>query len=206
MQLTGSIPITVRHLESMIRMAEAHARMHLRDYVHDEGMFFVLCQLACLCVAARTLHLRIRKLYITTAIPPEPTAHHIPLFPSACTQTHTHTRTHTQTQTHTHTHKKKKTDTHTHTHVHTQNTDLNLAIRVMLESFISTQKVAAVNRLRTKLAKFLTYKKDHNERLLHVLNGVLAEHIAYLQARSGIVPDVLEVDMEDFEVQVFISL
>ncbi|KAJ8301739.1 hypothetical protein KUTeg_020726 [Tegillarca granosa] len=33
---TGSIPITVRHIESMIRMAEAHAKMHLRDYVNEE--------------------------------------------------------------------------------------------------------------------------------------------------------------------------
>ncbi|KAI9224542.1 MCM-domain-containing protein [Blastocladiella britannica] len=35
---TGSIPITVRHLESMIRMAEAHARMHLRDHVRADDV------------------------------------------------------------------------------------------------------------------------------------------------------------------------
>ncbi|KAJ1937514.1 MCM DNA helicase complex subunit, partial [Linderina pennispora] len=29
---TGSVPITVRHIEAMVRLAEAHARMHLRDY------------------------------------------------------------------------------------------------------------------------------------------------------------------------------
>uniref|UniRef100_A0A1I8FPX4 DNA replication licensing factor MCM2 n=1 Tax=Macrostomum lignano TaxID=282301 RepID=A0A1I8FPX4_9PLAT len=32
---TGSIPITVRHIESVIRLAEAHAKMHLRKYVDD---------------------------------------------------------------------------------------------------------------------------------------------------------------------------
>jgi hypothetical protein len=37
-QATGSIPITVRHIESMIRMAEAHARMHLRDYVIEDDV------------------------------------------------------------------------------------------------------------------------------------------------------------------------
>lgn len=37
-QATGSIPITVRHIESMIRMAEAHARMHLRDYVVEDDV------------------------------------------------------------------------------------------------------------------------------------------------------------------------
>lgn len=34
----GSIPITVRHLESMIRMSEAHARMHLREYVRSDDV------------------------------------------------------------------------------------------------------------------------------------------------------------------------
>lgn len=32
------MPIAVRHLESMIRMAEAHARMHLRRYVSQEDV------------------------------------------------------------------------------------------------------------------------------------------------------------------------
>ncbi|KAK2182088.1 hypothetical protein NP493_367g01023 [Ridgeia piscesae] len=36
---TGSIPITVRHIESMIRMAESHAKMHLRDYVNEDDTF-----------------------------------------------------------------------------------------------------------------------------------------------------------------------
>ena len=37
-QRTGSIPITVRHIESIIRIAEAHARMHLRGYVHSDDV------------------------------------------------------------------------------------------------------------------------------------------------------------------------
>jgi len=35
---TGSFPITVRHLESMIRMAEASAKMHLREYVRPDDV------------------------------------------------------------------------------------------------------------------------------------------------------------------------
>eukprot|EP00002_Diphylleia_rotans_P025588 TRINITY_DN5063_c0_g1_i3.p1 TRINITY_DN5063_c0_g1~~TRINITY_DN5063_c0_g1_i3.p1 ORF type:complete len:1064 (+),score=262.09 TRINITY_DN5063_c0_g1_i3:63-3254(+) len=34
----GSIPITVRHVESMIRIAEAHARMHLREEVNTDDV------------------------------------------------------------------------------------------------------------------------------------------------------------------------
>uniref|UniRef100_T1J3P5 DNA replication licensing factor MCM2 n=1 Tax=Strigamia maritima TaxID=126957 RepID=T1J3P5_STRMM len=36
--VTGSIPITVRHIESMIRMSEAFARMHLREYVNEDDV------------------------------------------------------------------------------------------------------------------------------------------------------------------------
>lgn len=35
---TGSFPITVRHLESMIRMAEASAKMSLREYVRSDDI------------------------------------------------------------------------------------------------------------------------------------------------------------------------
>ena len=38
MQATGSVPITVRHIESIIRLAEAHAKMHLREFVLDEDV------------------------------------------------------------------------------------------------------------------------------------------------------------------------
>mmetsp|Transcript_21970 Transcript_21970/g.61098 ORF Transcript_21970/g.61098 Transcript_21970/m.61098 type:complete len:1043 (+) Transcript_21970:266-3394(+) len=37
-QNSGGVPIAVRHVESIMRMAEAHAKMHLRDYVRDDDM------------------------------------------------------------------------------------------------------------------------------------------------------------------------
>ncbi|TPX64282.1 hypothetical protein SpCBS45565_g06016 [Spizellomyces sp. 'palustris'] len=36
--MTGGIPITVRYLESIIRMSEAFARMHLRDFVRQDDV------------------------------------------------------------------------------------------------------------------------------------------------------------------------
>ena len=35
---SGGVPIAVRHVESMMRMAEAHAKMHIREYVRDDDM------------------------------------------------------------------------------------------------------------------------------------------------------------------------
>eukprot|EP00056_Hartaetosiga_gracilis_P004509 m.75779 g.75779 ORF g.75779 m.75779 type:complete len:898 (+) comp11854_c1_seq2:152-2845(+) len=37
-QLTGSLPITVRHVEAIIRIAEANARMHLRSHVRSDDI------------------------------------------------------------------------------------------------------------------------------------------------------------------------
>nr|WCZ58670.1 DNA replication licensing factor MCM2 [Seculamonas ecuadoriensis] len=89
----GGIPMSVRHVESIIRMSEAHARMHLRDFVRDD--------------------------------------------------------------------------------------DVNVAIRVMLESFFSTQKYQVMRTLRKSFQKYITYKKDHNELLLFVLQNMIRETLAF---------------------------
>ena len=38
----GGIPIAVRHIESILRMSEAYARMHLRDYVRSDDIDFAI--------------------------------------------------------------------------------------------------------------------------------------------------------------------
>lgn len=35
---SGGVPIAVRHIESIMRMSEAHARMHLRDHVREDDV------------------------------------------------------------------------------------------------------------------------------------------------------------------------
>ncbi|XP_064094759.1 DNA replication licensing factor mcm2-like [Macrobrachium nipponense] len=108
---TGSIPITVRHIESMIRMAEAHARMHLREYVHED--------------------------------------------------------------------------------------DVNMAIRVMLESFIDTQKFSVMRAMRKNFARYLSFKRDNNELLYFLLRQLVHEQTTYMRSRYGPDHDVVQVSEKD---------
>uniref|UniRef100_A0A663LL43 DNA replication licensing factor MCM2 n=2 Tax=Athene cunicularia TaxID=194338 RepID=A0A663LL43_ATHCN len=110
-QATGSIPITVRHIESMIRMAEAHARMHLRDYVVED--------------------------------------------------------------------------------------DVNMAIRVMLESFVDTQKFSVMRSMRKTFSRYLSFKRDNNELLLFILKQLVAEQVMYQRNRYGAQQDAIEVPEKD---------
>ena len=40
--VAGGIPIAVRHIESVMRMSEAYARMHLRDYVRIDDIDYAI--------------------------------------------------------------------------------------------------------------------------------------------------------------------
>ncbi|GLT46946.1 hypothetical protein SLA2020_206720 [Shorea laevis] len=81
------VPIAVRHIESMIRMSESHARMHLRQHITEE--------------------------------------------------------------------------------------DVNMAIRVLLESFISTQKFGVQKSLHKSFRQYITFKKDYNGLLLMLLGQLV---------------------------------
>merc|ERR1719220_1653347 len=108
---TGSIPITVRHIESMIRIAEAHAKMHLREFVSED--------------------------------------------------------------------------------------DVNMAMRVMLESFIDTQKYSVMKNMKRNFTKYLSYKKDNNELLLFILRGLAHETATYMRNRYGTEQEVVEINEKD---------
>merc|ERR1712158_253796 len=108
---TGSIPITVRHIESMIRMAEAHAKMHLREFVSED--------------------------------------------------------------------------------------DVNMAMRVMLESSIDTQKYSVMKNMRRNFNRYLAYKRDNNELLLFILRGLANETATYMRNRYGTGQEVIEVPEKD---------
>lgn len=96
---TGSLPITVRHVESVIRMSEAHARMHLRENV--------------------------------------------------------------------------------------QEVDVNMAIRMMLESFIEAQKFSVMKKMRSTFQKYLAFQKDHSELLYFILRQLTLQQLAYIRCKDG---------------------
>jgi len=108
---TGSIPITVRHIESMIRIAESHAKMHLREFVSED--------------------------------------------------------------------------------------DVNMAMRVMLESFIETQKYSVMKNMKKNFSRYLAYKRDNNELLLFILRGLANETATYMRNRYGTEQEVVEVNEKD---------
>lgn len=104
---TGSLPITVRHIESVIRMAEAHARMHLRDSVQD--------------------------------------------------------------------------------------VDVNMAIRMMLESFIAAQKFSVMKKMQVSFQKYLSFQKDYSELLFFILRQLTLDQLAYIRYKQG--PAVTHVEI-----------
>lgn len=113
---TGSLPITVRHIESVIRMSEAHARMHLRDSVQDS--------------------------------------------------------------------------------------DVNMAIRMMLESFIEAQKFSVMKRMRNVFQKYLSFQKDNSELLFFILRQLTLDQLAYMRCKEGPNATTVEVIEKDLQERV----
>ncbi|CAK9178789.1 unnamed protein product [Ilex paraguariensis] len=109
------VPIAVRHIESMIRMSEANARMHLRQHVTQE--------------------------------------------------------------------------------------DVDMAIRVLLDSFISTQKFGVQKALQKSFKKYMTFKKDFNAIVLHLLRILVKDALHFEEIVSGCTTDLSHIDVKVEELQ-----
>merc|ERR1712154_410019 len=127
MSSPGGIPIAVRHIESILRLAEARAKLHLREYVRSD--------------------------------------------------------------------------------------DVDMAIRIMLESFIETQKKSIQLALKKHFKQYLNYDKDTNQLLLHLLNEEIDEELKWKQitSRQGNLDsqadgdqsvESIEINLKDFESRI----
>lgn len=178
---TGSIPITVRHIESMIRMAEAHARMHLREHVREDDVNMVRAP------ARRHMLPRFQDplafafaLILTGHSPwaaiPRGT---VPLPPVQGR----------------------------HPAVSLSSVFLTVAhvgpvqaIRVMLTSFIESQKYSVMKNMQHVFQKYISYKRDSNDLLFFILSQLVRETLNYHQSRyEEDVPDTLELDLAEFK-------
>ncbi len=97
--------------------------------------------------------------------------------------------------------------------------DINVAIRVMLETFISAQKLSVAKSMRKAFRKYITYKKDYNELLFHaslyfvlnvcifvdlsnILTVLVKEQTQVIMLKTGNDhPETVEVSCEDFETR-----
>jgi DNA replication licensing factor MCM2 len=115
----GGIQITSRQIESLIRMAEAHAKMALRDFVSNE--------------------------------------------------------------------------------------DVDVAIRTMLESFISSQKLSVRTALENKFSEYISRSRDRHELLLDVLKDLLRTAFKVEQNRLGVPAETLRQQPFRLEASDFVN-
>jgi DNA replication licensing factor MCM2 len=108
--ITGSIPITVRHIESIIRCSEANARMHLRESVTQQ--------------------------------------------------------------------------------------DVSIAIRVMLDSFIDTQKFSVMRSMRNTFSRYLAHERTDAEILIWQLKQLVREQINYSKSKGHQAEDAMIESVE----------
>ena len=111
----GGVPIAVRHIESIVRISEANAKMHLRDHVRNE--------------------------------------------------------------------------------------DVDMAIRVMVESFIAAQKYSVQTTLKRKFRKYIVYKKHNNSLIMHILQQMVRDQMTFEQMRHGARGGGLSNNVERVEIR-----
>lgn len=89
--------------------------------------------------------------------------------------------------------------------------DVNVAIGVMLRSFIATQKQALQKQLAKKFSKYTNYQRDFNHLLLDALRALLREKIAHDSvmekhfrgggSQGAAAPETVEVDLAQLEAK-----
>ncbi|KVH80536.1 Ribosomal protein L2 domain 2, partial [Cynara cardunculus var. scolymus] len=96
----------------------------------------------------------------------------------------------------------QKSEAHARMHLE----DVDMAIRVLLDSFISTQKFGVQKALQKvdgmqSFKKYMTSKKDFNAIVLHLLNQLVKEALHFEEIVSGSNKDVTHIDVKVEELQ-----
>ncbi|EJW82932.1 hypothetical protein WUBG_06154 [Wuchereria bancrofti] len=61
--------------------------------------------------------------------------------------------------------------------------DVDVAVRVILESFINTQKASVMRQMRKNFDRYIFVNRDHNELLLYLLKQLVRDQLHYERAR-----------------------
>jgi DNA replication licensing factor MCM2 len=83
-------------------------------------------------------------------------------------------------------------------------TDVNFAIALLLRSFVSTQKYADKKPFERKFVKYLSYGRDRNDLLMHVIHTMVGERMAFWRLRRGVTEAeerILKIPKTDFEAR-----
>merc|ERR1711991_1008151 len=87
--------------------------------------------------------------------------------------------------------------------------DVNVAIQVMLDSFISAQKFSVARSMQRKFRKYLSFEKDPHELLLYLLHNLLRETLHFLKLKASrsapgedvTLPEEVTIEVDDFETR-----
>lgn len=91
-----------------------------------------------------------------------------------------------------------------HLRDYVQEEDLNMAIRMVLESFVETQKYSVMQMQRQIFQRYLLYKKDHSELLLYILRQLTKDQLAFMRGTSQGDTVAIEIDEKDLIDKVII--
>ena len=86
-----------------------------------------------------------------------------------------------------------------------QDVDVNMAIRMMLESFISAQKFSVMKKMQVTFQRYLSFQKDNTELLFFILRQLTLDQLSYMRCKKG--PkvthvEILEKDLSDRAKQI----
>ncbi|KAJ1622196.1 MCM2/3/5 family-domain-containing protein [Pavlovales sp. CCMP2436] len=84
---------------------------------------------------------------------------------------------------------------------HVRNDDIDLAISVMLRSFINSQKHTIAQAMERKFARYLNLRRDVDELLVFILNRLFNEHLEG-QRNTRLQQGIPEEDIESIDIEV----